>query len=542
MRLPKVSALLLAVAQVAGAQTPSNAPAANAAPANDWKLPGKTLHEVNLDQVRLLQALIGQRLQQAKQKGPLKPGIDQIASFLKETLDRKDWNSAYRTEARLLIRLQGENWTESMDPAASFDLVLSRAIYEPGENVEASLQPLYDSGDPMPKMRGQISLRSADGTDLYKSGLFKINAYQEYPQTLKPKKKLEPGRYQVRYELVGPDGPVLDYSKPFFVVSNVNGRLDQARAASVAADKPGIPLGVRAGIDGVQYICGLIGRARGEYVGSIASTAYPVTARIEKLDLGQGVADPFQPDADLAQVESMGQALAAGKDPLEGRTGDLRLAYRPAGEGPLQPFRLIVPTGYSPAKPAPMVMVLHGAGGDENSLLDRLGTDARGMSVLKRQADTRGYLVVSPAGRSTAPDWSGAAEKDVLDVLDLIQKLYKVSATFLAGHGEGAVGVWNIGFRYPKRFTALAPIAGVTRLDEITLLKFADMPVTFFHAAKDEIVDTQSAMRVVKVAGDALNFFTYNELPDPDHYSIMQLASSRIFEFFEEVRARKRPQ
>jgi poly(3-hydroxybutyrate) depolymerase len=60
-------------------------------------------------------------------------------------------------------------------------------------------------------------------------------------------------------------------------------------------------------------------------------------------------------------------------------------------------YRLYLPSGYSATRPAPLVIVFHGWGGDENEFLDDV--------AVRREADAHGYVVVAPRGLgSGSPD------------------------------------------------------------------------------------------------------------------------------------------
>jgi polyhydroxybutyrate depolymerase len=60
-------------------------------------------------------------------------------------------------------------------------------------------------------------------------------------------------------------------------------------------------------------------------------------------------------------------------------------------------YRVHVPSSYSNAKPAPLVIAFHGWGGDENDYLD--------ISLVRKEADRRGFIIVAPRGiGSGAPD------------------------------------------------------------------------------------------------------------------------------------------
>jgi phospholipase/carboxylesterase len=60
---------------------------------------------------------------------------------------------------------------------------------------------------------------------------------------------------------------------------------------------------------------------------------------------------------------------------------------------------LYVPTGYDPQRPAPLVVLLHGAGGDPRRAVDGI----------KRQAEARGTIVLAPASRGLT--WDLIAER-----------------------------------------------------------------------------------------------------------------------------------
>jgi polyhydroxybutyrate depolymerase len=62
-------------------------------------------------------------------------------------------------------------------------------------------------------------------------------------------------------------------------------------------------------------------------------------------------------------------------------------------------FRVHVPKGYDQDDPAPLIVVFHGWGGDENEFL--------GSKQVRSLADKRGYIVVAPRGLgSSDPDYS----------------------------------------------------------------------------------------------------------------------------------------
>jgi predicted esterase len=145
-----------------------------------------------------------------------------------------------------------------------------------------------------------------------------------------------------------------------------------------------------------------------------------------------------------------GRALAA-----EGR--DLHLSYRSGIDQSQQPYRLYVPSAYDERQALPLVLALHGTGGDENTLFDGYPGGA-----LQRAGEKLGVFVASPRGGSGGPtEFRGLGEYDVLAVLHDIQQRYRVDATriYLTGHSMGGTGSAYLALHHPDRFAAAAPLS-----------------------------------------------------------------------------------
>ncbi len=93
-------------------------------------------------------------------------------------------------------------------------------------------------------------------------------------------------------------------------------------------------------------------------------------------------------------------------------------AELPFNSGIERTFRVHVPKGYDPDKPrkAPLVLIFHGWGGDENEFLDS--------ATVTDEADRRGFILVAPRGLGSGePDqsfnsWSFLGSTDGLDARD----------------------------------------------------------------------------------------------------------------------------
>lgn len=136
---------------------------------------------------------------------------------------------------------------------------------------------------------------------------------------------------------------------------------------------------------------------------------------------------------------------------------DLRLSYRSEIDSTDQPYRLYVPTAYDGTKPFPLVIALHGTGGNENSLFDdkRLPPDE-----LKRVAEKHAVLMATPHGRGTT-EYRGIGENDIFCVLADLQRRYRIDPDriYLTGQSMGGTGSAYLALHHPDLFAASAPLA-----------------------------------------------------------------------------------
>ncbi|MFN0106909.1 MAG: prolyl oligopeptidase family serine peptidase [Bryobacteraceae bacterium] len=244
----------------------------------------------------------------------------------------------------------------------------------------------------------------------------------------------------------------------------------------------------------------------------------------------KGKANPHRTDfAKLfAQANTMLDAAIGGKDPFAGRTGDLKKAYRSPVDQTLQPYRLFIPSTYDGKKPAPLVIALHGMGGDESSMFDGYGATG----ALKKEAERLGFLMASPKGREPASMYRGAAEKDVLDVIAEVQRDYKVDAKriYLMGHSMGGYGTWSIAMAYPEKFAALGPIAGGGNPQGMEKLKHIAQFVV--HGDNDKTVPVTQSRMMVEAGKKAGAKIEYVEVPGGSHVDIAIPNFAPMFDFF----------
>ncbi|MBI2687171.1 MAG: 5'-nucleotidase C-terminal domain-containing protein [Acidobacteria bacterium] len=160
---------------------------------------------------------------------------------------------------------------------------------------------------------------------------------------------------------------------------------------------------------------------------------------------------------------------------------DLRLSYTSEIDNTPQPYRLYIPPKH-PA-PAPLVIAMHGTGGDENTLFD--APPYQHVS-LKAAADRHGFLVVSPLGRGIT-EYRGSGEHDVLRVLEEVRRKYPIDPEriYLTGHSMGGTGAAYLAMRHPDLFAAAAPLAAAYSFPWLAR-NLAALPTLWIGGANDE--------------------------------------------------------
>lgn len=150
-----------------------------------------------------------------------------------------------------------------------------------------------------------------------------------------------------------------------------------------------------------------------------------------------------------------GWGYAQTTPPPSGR--DLRHSYRSEIDGTDQPYRLYVPTTYDGNTPFPLVVAMHGTGGNESSLFEDKRLPPH---ELMRVAEKHGVLMATPHGRGTT-EYRGIGENDIFCVLADLQRRYRIDPEriYLTGQSMGGTGAAYLALHHPDLFAASAPLA-----------------------------------------------------------------------------------
>lgn len=321
--------------------------------------------------------------------------------------------------------------------------------------------------------------------------------------------------------------------------------LDSARTLGTAS----LQIVVRHGLDALT--------ARLE--AAAARAAEPVRSdlrfpgeRLRNVNASRLTLGSFNARRDLAAAESLLVRVQGGTDPWSGRTGDLKRHYLLPSAGEIMPYRLLVPSSYSPSTPLPLIVALHGLGGTEDAFFEGYG---RQLPVL---AEQRGYLVVAPLGYRVDGGYGvqlGASadpvamrarelsEQDVMQVLEEVRRHYKVDPAriYLMGHSMGAIGTWAIAAKYPERWTALGAFAGFGSADAARAT--AAIPHFVVHGDADATVTVNGSRTMVAALKAAGAEVVYIEVPGGNHGAVVEPNLAGMFDFFDKhkVRAASKP-
>jgi polyhydroxybutyrate depolymerase len=158
-------------------------------------------------------------------------------------------------------------------------------------------------------------------------------------------------------------------------------------------------------------------------------------------------------------------------------------------------YLLHMPKGWDGKTPLPIVISIHGSGGQASAQVELTGLNAK--------ADSAGFIVVYPDGTGRLPgihSWNAgsccayAHEKNINDVayigaiLDDLIRQYPIDTNriYATGHSNGAMLTQRLACEMADRIAAIAPVAGVLAVDSCRPSR--PVPVLEFHGTADQCV------------------------------------------------------
>lgn len=238
--------------------------------------------------------------------------------------------------------------------------------------------------------------------------------------------------------------------------------------------------------------------------------------------------------------------------------GDQQRRYRFEAAGKEMPYRLYVPSSYDPAVATPLIVALHGFGGNQDYFF-------RAVEDLPALCERFGFIFVAPMGLAedgwygapldipgNAPRSSGAApppqtrtpeeetayralsETDVLNVLGIVRSEYNIDEdrTYLMGHSMGGFGTWWLGQKHADIWAAIAPMSGVLPNVDYHLARLRDVPVHVSIGGEENpawVAASRQQVETMRAMGMSVG---YAEPAGATHGSMIAPTTPQVFEFF----------
>jgi predicted peptidase len=270
---------------------------------------------------------------------------------------------------------------------------------------------------------------------------------------------------------------------------------------------------------------------------------------------------PLDPDQRIAESRKLAKDVSSAPNAQRRAKGDQHRTYDFPAAKKAMPYRLYVPTTWDGQSTLPLIVLLHGAGSDENRYMDSNNKQ------VERLAEQHGYIVVSPLGYSpmgaygtplrlpavfgqpetAAKQRAGVtpesehslelSEKDVINVLEIVLNEYPInrSSVFLAGHSMGSGGTWYLGAKYSEYWRAIAPMSG-------PFVDQANYP--WDHLKSIPIMMSEGTLATPSLQGSHVMrdwmfqqnlTFEYYEVK-ADHGGVVPLVLPAVFDFFDRYR------
>jgi predicted peptidase len=276
-----------------------------------------------------------------------------------------------------------------------------------------------------------------------------------------------------------------------------------------------------------------------------------------------------QPAPSVAPTQAPAAGRGGGRGAVDARVQQRTYMFADSNEQ--MPYALFVSSKVTRNTKSPLIVSLHGLGGDQNTMVRE---SLRSVEL----AEQGGYILVTPMGynsggwygippnppRAGGPNPAGrgngggrgvtaggtaitepakvreASEKDVMLVLDMVRKEFNVDERriYLMGHSMGGAGTYYLGSKHANVWAALAPIApaamGMTndRTKVLQAIKDAGVPMLVSMGDADEAVPVANVRLWVDTMKELKMNVDYKEYPGVTHGPIMGASMESIYAFF----------
>ena len=181
-----------------------------------------------------------------------------------------------------------------------------------------------------------------------------------------------------------------------------------------------------------------------------------------------------------------------GTDPYKNLNEPYRRAFKSKYDNSYQPYSIKLPNNYDSNKKYPLLVFLHGSGGDEQGLLNKPRSGGN-------------FIEIAPLARDIYRAYAeDNSQKDIIEAIDDVSKYFSVDKNkiIIGGFSMGGYGALRTFYEHPELYKGVAVCAGHPNLanewldgehpnflDEKYLTSFSNIPVFIYHGRKDAGLD-----------------------------------------------------
>jgi predicted esterase len=465
-----------------------------------------------------------------KATGELKAQLDEVDKAIADARRTGNQGELRRQFAKGFALLNKEAWSPASDYRASLALRSERTVVDSSVPYPLRLEQIYRPAiDLSPALTTKVSIRK------------RVPPARAGAPPVPPPPVRELGTF---------DGVSRDLREsPFAMELDLTGAEDGAMVLQAEVFDGATSLGVTS--LGVFVSKGL--DAKLKTLETAAASVTPAVRDdvlfpgdyIKNVNRGRIELADFNVAAEVAKAEAIAAEAKGNKDPFKGRTGDFERHYLLQGANEIMPYRVYVPKNYAASKATPLVIALHGLGGNEDGFFDNYS------QLPPQLSEQHGFLLAAPLGFRRdgfyGSGMMGAAdaasrrrgeysEKDVLEVLRLMKAAYHVdeSRIYLIGHSMGAIGTWALGAKYPQTWAALVAFSGTGSPALAESMK--GIPQFVVHGDADNTVNVSGSRNMVGALKKLNADVTYVEVAGGSHTDVVVPNLPQAFDFLAKQR------
>ncbi len=211
---------------------------------------------------------------------------------------------------------------------------------------------------------------------------------------------------------------------------------------------------------------------------------------------------------------------------------DLALTFASPVDGSPQPYRFYLPSAYDGTREVPLLVALHGTGGDQNKYFDH---PDYGSGLYKREAERHGMAVLCPLGNDALDrpaEYRGTGELHVLAALEEVCRRFRIDRERIVctGQSMGGTGTTYLCCRYPDLFAAGIPLA--SNYGHLALvINLRHVPMFYVQGADDWPYYARTGPIPLTEEMQRLGYDgTLWMVPDAAH-NTMHVSTGRVFEW-----------